>query len=208
MTFNSAQVNASLNDAPMLWNIDSPKMVLEIQDDMKKRGVSKRVLFDSVDSSWTMIMQFNNVNQATRICAAAMFRDTAKLQLPKIIPTKDKQTIYGYFCKKYITESDDYHAELWVTDKINFNLFKIYELLSHCGMMTDFVRKGDWYRLRKIKGMVMQVKSVKKETGETYSVSISEIKPGIVTDSLFSLKGFRISEIPEGQSCGPTVVGK
>lgn len=203
MSFPSGLGSSNSKDAPMLWNIDSSKMIMEVQDEMKKKGVSKRVLFNIKDSTWTMIMQFNKVNQATRMRASAMFHDS--IIKPKIKLTSEWKKISGYNCRKTIFESKDYNAEVWVCNELKFNLCKIYKMLSHCGMMNEFTRKGDWFYWKNPKGMIMEVTSTKKSTGESYTMAISEVAPGEINYALFDLKGFKISEIPEGQSCGPTV---
>ena len=87
-------------DFPMIWNIerelDGGRMVLEIQDEMQKMGVSKRVLFNPKDSTWTMMMQYNKVKQGTRIHAAKMFNDSIKPKSFEINNTKEKRIISGY----------------------------------------------------------------------------------------------------------------
>ncbi len=151
MSFTSLEKD---KDFPLLWYIEKKstggKMALEIQDEMILKGVSKRVLFDPVDSLWTMLIEFNDNRQGTRIHAASMFRDTAIAKIIKITRTKEKRNIEGYKCNKIILESNRYISELWVTEQIRFNLGYIYKLLSHCGMMSDMVRKGDWFTEKKI----------------------------------------------------------
>ena len=89
--------------------------------------------------------------------------------------------------------------------EIKYNLGYMYKLLSHCGLMGEFVSKGDWFTYKKMDGMVLEVTSKNKSTNQTYTMNISNIQPGIVNESFFSTKGFRISDIPEGQSCGVSV---
>src|SRR5258708_31762987 len=93
MSFISEEKNKI--NAPLLLNVDSGKMVMEIQDEMKKKGVSKRVLFDPVDSTWTMGIEFTNVKQATRIHAAAMFRDSTEKKKITVKVTREKRLIEG-----------------------------------------------------------------------------------------------------------------
>ncbi len=193
-------------DFPLLWNIEKEpeggRMVLEIQDDMQKKGVSKRVLFNPNDSTWIMMMEYNLVKQGTKIHAAKMFNDTINPGLFKIKKTKEKRTISGQECKKIILTSDKYISEVWITKKLKLNLSYIYKLLSHCGLMSEFVRNGDWYNFNNISGMIVEVTSKNKSTGESYTMSISDIKPGVINNAFFSTNGFRISDIPEGQNCG------
>ena len=77
-------------------------MVLQVQDNMLKKGVNKRVLFKPADSTWTMTISFNNVKQGTRIHGAAMFRDTAKHKPVKFTNTSEKKILEGYICNKII----------------------------------------------------------------------------------------------------------
>jgi len=199
----------SKNDFPMLWNIEKLKsggrMVLEIQDEMQKKGISKRVMFNPSDSTWMMLMEYNLVKQGTRIKASKMFTDSLKQTNFQVIKKNEKNIIEGYKCKKITLESDQYFSEAWVTSDIKFNLGYMYKLLSHCGLMGEFVSKGDWFTYKNISGMVLEVTSKNKSTNQTYTMSISTIKPGIITESFFSTKGFKISDIPEGQSCGVSV---
>ena len=131
-----------------------------------------------------------------------MYRDTTSHRKTTYRFASGKKNILGYKCKKLIIESDSSTAEVWVTDQIKFDLCKVYRLLSHCGLMSEVVRKGDWFYNKKIKAMVMEVTSKNKSNGETYTMTISNIKPGIIDSSHFTTNGFRISEIPEGQNCG------
>ena len=192
----------------MFWNVDSGKVMMEIQDEMYKKGVSKRVLFTPADSTWTMIMHLNNVKEAVRVHANAMFRDTMKQQKINVKTTSEKRIIAGYTCKKIIIESDSSVDEAWITPEINFNLSKIYKLLCHCGLMGEFAEKGSWYLMKKPKGMVLEVTSKRKDNGAAYTMNISDIKPGIISKKLFDLKAFKFSDIPEGQSCGAMVKEK
>ena len=191
----------------LLWNINSLSaggvMAMEMQDSMRRKGVSKRVLFNPKDSTWTMLLSFNNVKQGSRVHRADMFRDRADSINFKVIYTKQKKAVEGFICKKIIIESSRYISELWITKNLSFDLTFIYKLLNHCGMMGEIVRKGDWYKWNDFKGMILEVKSTKKSNGETYTLRISQIKRGVIDPALFTTTGFRISEIPEGQNCGP-----
>lgn len=205
MSFNSAEPD---KDSPLLWNIrlDSTggEMALQVQDNMLKKGVNKRVLFKPADSTWTMLINFNKVKQGTRIYAAAMFRDTSKHRPVTVRKLKDEKIISGYLCKKLTVESEKYFAEVWYTNEIKFDMCGIYRLLSHCGMMSEVVRKGDWFMNRKLKTMVLEATSTNKKTGLFYTMIISGIN-SLIDQSFFDLNGFKISEIPEGENCGPIV---
>ena len=211
LTFQSSSQDN--NDFPMLWNIEPAKegghMAMEIQDDMIKKGVSKRVLFDMKDSTWTMLMEFNKVKQGSRIHAADMFREKKKSKINiEAHSTNIKKLIDGYNCNKIIIDTDKYHSEIWVTDKIDFNLGKIYLLLSHCGMMNEYVRKGDWFLFETKKQMILEVTSKSKLTGDAYTLQITDIHPKEINPHFFETNGFRISDIPEGQNCGVVVDDK
>jgi len=208
MSFNTEGVEKSF--VPMLWNVDGKQTLIELQDEMRARGVSKRVLFSPADSTWTMTISFNRVKQGTRIHAAAMYRDTAVFK-PRLRMTNSSRLINGLKCRKYIIESKDYIAEIWVTDQYIYNIAFIYKLLSHCGMMGEFVSQGDWFMSKEIKGMIMEIHSVRKSAGkvnQSYTITISQLNPGAPDHTLFNLDGFKISDIPEGQHCGPVETGK
>jgi len=181
------------------------KMAMEIQDEMKKKGVDKRVLFNPQDSTWTMLMEYVNTKIGTRIHAAAMFRDSTKVSKMKMKSSAARRTIAGYSCKKIILESDAYRSEVWLTNQFNFDLCYLYKLMNHCGLMSEYVRHGDWFTWKNSRGMIIEVTSANKKSGESYTMNISMIKPGIINESLFNTKGFKISEIPEGQNCGVPV---
>jgi hypothetical protein len=69
-------------------------------------------------------------------------------------------------------------------------------------MSSEYVRAGDWYFSTKVKGMILKLTSLNKKTNETYTLLVSEIKPGDLKPKFFDTTEFRISEIPEGQNCG------
>lgn len=207
MSFYSTS-EKSKSMAPLFWNVDHGKMAMEIRDEMQKKGVTKRVMFNPSDSTWIMAMEFGNVKQATRIHAAAMFRDSLKNQKLEIKTSKEKKIIEGFHCYHVTIESKEYASSLWVTDEIQFNLPWIYRLLAHCGMMSDFIVRSDWFLWKKNKGMILEVTSVKKETGESYTMNISWLQPGVINQSAFNLDGYKISDIPEGLNCGPVTETK
>src|SRR5690349_8471638 len=98
MSFNETGPKKSW---PFAWNVDVSKMSLEVMDDINKKGVSKRILYDLADSSWLMLMEYKNIKQGTRIHANAMFRDTMKTPVVKTKITSEKKIIEGYSCRKY-----------------------------------------------------------------------------------------------------------
>jgi hypothetical protein len=202
MSFQSAE---SDKEFPLLWNIKNDstgeKMALQVKDEMVKKGVVKRVVFIPVDSTWTMLISFNKIKQGTRVHGAAMYRDTMKHRDFSVLSTRETKIIDGYHCKKIIVESEKFTADVWVTKEINFDLCKIYRITSHCGMMNDIVRKGDWFNNRKLKSMVLEVVSTEKKTGQSYSIKISQISPAI-DPSQFDTENFKIADIPEGENCG------
>jgi hypothetical protein len=207
MSFKYTPERSKASDS-LLWNIDNGKMVLEIQDEMKKKGVSKRVLFNPSDSTWTMGMEFSKVKQATRIHAASLFSDSSEHKKITVKTTGHKSPVSGFNCHEVLIESDEYKSVLWIADDLNFNLSRLYKMLAHCGMMGDLVGKGDWFLWKPKKGMVLQANVTKKLTGESYTMTISGLTNAITNPSLFSLTGYRISDIPEGQHCGPITDGK
>jgi len=188
---------------PLQWSVDVVKMGMEVQDDMNKKGVKKRVVYNLADSTWLMLMKFNNVKQGTRIHANAMFRDTMKSPEVKIKSTRETKVIAGYACRKDIVVSKNDSAEVWSTKEINFDMCHLYKLLCHCGVMSSYVDDGSWYFAKKIPGMVMEVTSTNRKSKLSYTMGISEVQPGEINDSYFDLKDFKISDIPEGESCGP-----
>src|SRR5262245_7635112 len=62
MSFEAVESRAGNANHPMLWNIETDReesrMAMEIQDSMQRKGVSKRVLFNPLDSTWTMLIEF------------------------------------------------------------------------------------------------------------------------------------------------------
>jgi hypothetical protein len=202
MTFTSTQKD---KDFPLLWTVEKPEqgsnLALQIQDPMMNKGVSKRVVFNPKDSIWTMLISFNKIKQGTRIHAAAMYRDTVKQRRVTIRTMKEFKYIEGYKCQKITIDSDKYLDEVWITEKIDFDLCSVYRLISHCGMMSDVVRKGDWFMTRSIRNMILEAKSSNKSSHETYTMHITGINKSI-DFSYFDMQDFKIADIPEGQSCG------
>lgn len=188
---------------PFQCTTDISKTGLEIKDDMNKKGVLKRILYNEVDSTWLMLIGYNKVKQATLIHARAMFSN--KMKSPVVItkPTGEKKVISGYTCMKYITVSENDSAVVWASQDLQFDLGRLYKMLSHCGMMSSYVDEGTWFYSRKIKGMVLEVTSFTKKTGAFYTMNISDIRPNEINESYFDISGYRISNIPEGENCGP-----
>ena len=69
-------------------------------------------------------------------------------------------------------------------------------------MLSKHIQRGDWYLAKNINGMILEVTSRKKSTGETYMMYLTNIKAGEINSRLFDISGYRISDIPEGQNCG------
>ena len=210
MSFKSQQTD--INDVPLLWYVEQNskgmRMMMEFQDEMLQRGVSKRVIYDPADSSWTMLLSMNNIKQGTRVKRAKLFRNEKNNHSLIIKQTADHKIIEGYDCRKIIAQSNNYVAEIWLTKELNFDLCHIYKLLSHCGMVSEFMRKGEWFFWQGAKGMILEVTSRRTGSDEYYTLNISMIKQYKVDDKIFSTNGFKISEIPEGQNCGVAVEEK
>ena len=188
---------------PFECTTDVVKTGLEIKDDLSAKGVRKRILYDMADSSWLMLISYNKVKQGTRIKASAMFRDTMASPVVKIKSVREQKMIEGFHCRKFISESKSDSAVLWITTEVNFDLSKLYKMLTHCGMMSGSLDEGTWYYAKDLKGMVLEVTSVNRKTKESYTINISSFKPNEVRYDFFDLEGFKIADIPEGQSCGP-----
>lgn len=205
LTFNTT--TGSSPEAPLMWNVQSKsggrRMAIEIEDDMRQKGVKKYVMFNPVDSTWLMLMEIGNIRQGTKIHRAAMYRDTIKEEKSKYLITKEHRIIAGYDCKKCVRISNLYTSDLWITEQLNFDISNGYRLLSHCGMMGEIVRKGDWYNFKNKKGMILEVTSKNKVSGETYTIGVSAVKPNQADEKLFNVNAYKLSDIPEGQNCGP-----
>jgi hypothetical protein len=202
MSFTSEDAS---KDVPLLWTIRKAEqgggLALQIQDPMMSKGVNKRIIFTPTDSTWTMLISFNKIKQGTRIHAAAMFRDTVKQTKVTIRETKEEKKIEGYKCKKLTIDSEKYKEDVWYTEQINFDLCGVYRLLSHCGMMSDVVRAGDWFMTRSLQFMIMEATSFNKSTRQEYTMKITGVTKSI-DYSFFDIDNFKIAEIPEGQNCG------
>jgi hypothetical protein len=207
MSFTSS-VEKSKPIYPLLWNVEPGRMVMEIEDNMKSKGVSKRVIFNTADSTWIMAMEFGNIKQGTRIHAASMYRDSGEQKKVSIKSIKFQKQVEGFNCHQVIVSTAQYISKLWVTDEIDFNICRIYKLLSHCGMMSDFVEKGDWYFMKKNKGMIMEVVSTDLLTGEIHTMKVTQLSQDNVNQSMFNITNYKISDIPEGQHCGPVTQEK
>lgn len=201
VTFTEVNNNDTLF-SPLLWCKKGKRVVIEIQDEGRRQGISQRVLIDPTDSTWTMILDASNARNAARVHAAKMFRDTAKNSLFKVTRTAMTKSISGYTCKKTVIESKFYKTELWITEQLNFNLGSVYHIIEHCGMMSNYIPTGDWGQWNIYKGMLLQVSTFNKTTAQSYKMTLSQIKPHVVYNNLFNLKNFIIAEIPEGQHCG------
>ncbi len=195
--------NTQENMPPLLWNVDGDKIAIEIQDTMKRKGVTRRILFNAADSTWLMCMEFNDVKQATRMRTKNMAGKEKKLNTKNLKTISRKNKIQNYYADKMAYQTKNGADTMLITEEHNFDFPKHYELLCHCGLVNISLRKGNWYGLKNKKGMVVYAKSTDKKTGNTYAVTVSEIKPGQVNPALFSTTGFKITDIPEGQSCGP-----
>ena len=210
MSFSSS--TEKIMDSPMLWNIESinngGRMALQIQDELLDKGVSKRVIFNPADSTWTMLLSLNSIKQGSRVKRGEMYRQSKSGNKILIKADHAKRIIAGYKCKKYTFESSKYKAEVWVTNEIKFDLGHIYKLLAHCGMVSDIMRKGDWFLSGFSNGMILEVTSHKIETDESYTMHISDIHKSDVNEKMFDITGFKISEIPEGQNCGVIIDDK
>lgn len=191
------------NMPPLLWNVDGNKIAIEIQDTMKRKGVTRRILFNALDSTWTMCMEFNDVKQGTRMRTKNMVGKEVSFKPSQLKKLNTTSSSGSYVADKMVFETKAAIDTLAITQQVNFDLPKHYALLSHCGLINISLRKGNWYNIKKSKGMVTYVKSVDGKSNNSYTVSITNIKPGNINPALFSTKGFKISDIPEGQSCGP-----
>ncbi len=206
MSFTSS--NITIQDYPLQWTIQPVsggiRMAMEIEDTMRKKGVDKRVLFNPTDSTWIMLMAIGNVKQGTKIHRAMMYRDSTLNQKEIVKSAKVSKIISNLKCYKTIRETDTFITEYWITNEYTFNICKVYKLLSHCGMMSESIRKGDWFNWKNPKGMIIEITTKNKLSGDSYTVSLSQIKLNDINLQLFNLSGYKISEIPEGQNCGPT----
>lgn len=201
----SFSFNTKENMPPLLWNVDGDKIAIEIQDTMKRRGVTRRILFSAKDSTWTMAMAFNNVKQATRMRTKNMEGKETPLNPKALKPVSGTYTSEHYAVTKLVYDSKECTDSISTISTIAFDLPCYYTMLCHCGLVNQSLRKGRWHTLKKSRGMIIYARSFDKKSGELYTVSISDIKHGDINPSLFSLEGFKISDIPEGQSCGPMV---
>ena len=194
----------------LTWTIDrsfnSERMAMEIEDEMKKRGVNKKVIYNFSDSSWTMAMSIKDIKQGTKMGAKMMYKDSCKSKEIKIKRFKNNEIISGKEFKKIIIQKDEYDTELWITNQYNYDISKMYELLLHNGLMNPILKKGKWYEYHIKKGMIVKVKTINKTTGENYSFTIENIKQGAINQSIFDLRGYKISVIEEGQNCGVVII--
>ena len=188
---------------PLLWNVDGDKIAIEIQDTMKRKGVTRRILFNALDSTWLMCMEFNDVKQATRMRTKNMAGKEINYNKKYLKSLQTKITAGNYTAEKMVYTTKQSTDTLAITRQLNFDLPKYYTLLCHCGLINISLREGKWYHIKKNTGMMLNVKSVDKKTNNSYTVSISKIIPDEINPALFSIKGFKIADIPEGQSCGP-----
>jgi hypothetical protein len=187
---------------PFECTVDITQISMEVKDDMNKKGVIKRILYNLADSSWLMLMQYNKIKQGTRIQAKAMFRDTMPTPPVRTKSMKEEKIIEGYRCRKYVTVSETDSAVIWIAPDLKFDLGRLYKMLSHCGMMKAYIDQGTLYYSKNMKGMALEVYSVNKKTGVSYTMRISEVMPDEINMTFFDLTGFKIADIAEGENCG------
>ena len=191
------------NMPPLLWNVEGEKIAIEIQDTMKQKGVTRRILFNAKDSTWTMCMEFNDVKQGTRMRTKKMAGKEVAFKPAQLKSLQTFEIIDIYTATSMVYKTPTVTDSLAVIQEYNFDLPKYYTMLSHCGLVNISLRKGNWYNNKKNKGMIVRAKSIDKKTNTHYTVTITKIKQGDINPALFSTKGYKITDIPEGQSCGP-----
>jgi len=193
-------------EIPLSWYLQSKKeggkMAMQIMDDQLAKGVNKRVIFNPSDSTWLMLMGVNKIKQGTKIHRAAMFRDSTESPIYSAKKVKETKIINGYQCYKFTLKTKKNISEIWVTNQIQCNIGFIYKLLRHCGMIETSARKGDWYRSKYIKGMILEIHSQNLVTKEDYTMKITDLQLAVTKKELLDTDGYRISVIPEGQNCG------
>jgi Domain of unknown function (DUF4412) len=193
-------------EIPLSWYLQPKKdgrmMAMQIMDEQLSKGVNKRVIFNPTDSTWLMLMGVNKIKQGTKIHRAAMFRDSTESAIYTPKKSKETKIINGYLCHKFSLKTKKNVSEIWVTNQLQCNIGFIYKLLRHCGMIETSARKGDWYRSKYIKGMILEIHSQNLASGDDYTMKITDLQLGVIKQELLNIEGYRISVIPEGQNCG------
>ena len=137
------------NMPPLLWNVDGDKIAIEIQDTMKRKGVTRRILFNALDSTWLMCMEFNDVKQATRMRTKNMAGKEINYNKKYLKSLQTKITAGNYTAEKMVYTTKQSTDTLAITRQLNFDLPKYYTLLCHCGLINISLREGKWYHIKK-----------------------------------------------------------
>ena len=181
------------------------KIAMEIHDDIEKKGVFKRIIFDFNDSNWTLLMSIKDIKQGTRIGATAMFKDSCKLKKIQIKKSIQNEIVAGMNCRRITINLDQYIADLWITDQFNFDVSRMFELLLHSGLMNPILKKGKWFEYHTKKGMIVKVNLRNKNTDENYSISLDQIEKNKINARVFNIEGYKIADIEEGKNCGAKI---
>ena len=121
---------------PFECTVDITQINMEVKDDMNKKGVTKRILYNLADSFWLMLMQYNNIKQGTHNQTKAMFRDTMASSHIRTKAMKAEKIIEGYRCIKFVVISETDSGVMWIAPDLKFDLGRLYKMLSHSGMIN------------------------------------------------------------------------
>lgn len=107
-------------------------------------------------------------------------------------PSGDSKIIEGYSCRKVLTESIDYSAELWMTDEIPLSM---PQLLSYQAIGAGKSQKEvEQFNQFKVSGLPLEMTLTSKKGKANVTIRLSNFRKS-VDESIFSKEGHKLATI-------------
>lgn len=191
ISFN-VQITTPKKAEPMTIKVATSGSKMVMQPQMGPQG-AMRIIVDNAAKTQFLLMENNGQKMAMQVDAYDPATATSKVQNPKVTVTKETKTIDGMVCTKVIAETEENISTLWVTRDAGLSYQDLAKVINS-SRGTPGSREM-LPALEGVSGFPIEIVSKNKAKDEPVVMNIKNISRGKVDQALFSMDGYKVSDM-------------
>lgn len=150
-----------------------------------------QTLTTCIDKGGRKVAMRSNLNEMERFMPVS-----SNAKPPVFTETTEKKKISGFNCTKVLMKSDDSEGTFWITQEWPIEMTQLITAISANKSPGSAMLRGLSRLYTGRNGVSLETQVTNFKNKESYTVTITDVKPGKVDEKQFNIDDFQLMDMP------------